>query len=78
MIVVNWRGAQGLEESKCHSCLQKGQDGGPWELQAGQLDLNPWEGDRAANPGNHVQAHEGQGNYQEYSAWTTASNYAKR
>lgn len=33
---------QGLEESKYHSYLQKGQEGRPGELQAGQSHLNPW------------------------------------
>lgn len=53
------------EESKCHSCLQKGQAGGPRELQAGQPHLSSWEGDRAHNPGKHFQEHEGQAGRQE-------------
>ena len=48
---------QRLEEIKCHSYLQVGQEGGAGELQASQLHLSPWEGDRAANPANYFQAH---------------------
>lgn len=43
---------------KCHSCLQKWQEVGPRELQAGRPCLCPWEGDET-NHGNHFQAHEG-------------------
>ncbi|KAK4806805.1 LOW QUALITY PROTEIN: hypothetical protein QYF61_005601, partial [Mycteria americana] len=39
--------------------LQEGQEGGPRELQTGQPHLHSWEGDGAANPGNHFQAHKG-------------------
>ena len=63
------RGAWGLEESKCHSYLQKGQGGRSRELQAGQAHLYPWEGDEATNAGNHFHAHEGQGHDWEQSAW---------
>ncbi|KAK4825859.1 LOW QUALITY PROTEIN: hypothetical protein QYF61_003133, partial [Mycteria americana] len=37
--------AQRLEESKCHSSLQEGQERGPRELQASQPHLHTWEGD---------------------------------
>ncbi|KAK4829153.1 LOW QUALITY PROTEIN: hypothetical protein QYF61_002368, partial [Mycteria americana] len=33
-------------------------EGPPRELKASQTQLDPLEGDRAANPGNHFQAHE--------------------
>ena len=42
MTVVTGRSALGLEESKCHSCLQEGPEGGPRELQARQPHLSPW------------------------------------
>lgn len=35
----------------------KKEDPGNW---VSQPYLDPWEGDEAANPGNHCQAHEGQ------------------
>lgn len=46
------RGSWVLEESKCHSCLQEGQKGGPMELQASQPGFSSWGGDGAANPRN--------------------------
>ncbi|KAK4831799.1 hypothetical protein QYF61_019229, partial [Mycteria americana] len=54
------RRLRGLVESKSHSCLQEGQEGGARELQVSHFHLHPWEGDGATNPGNHFQAHEGQ------------------
>ncbi|KAK4827955.1 LOW QUALITY PROTEIN: hypothetical protein QYF61_022657 [Mycteria americana] len=42
-------------ESKCHSYLQKGQEGGLRELQTGQLHLDLWECDGATNLGNHFR-----------------------
>lgn len=59
------RSAQRVEESKCHSHLQEGPEGGPRKLQASQPYLDPWEGDGTANPGNRFQAHEGKENHQE-------------
>ena len=50
------RGAWGLEESQCHSSLQKGQEGGPRNLHANQLHLHPWKGDGTAHPGGHLKA----------------------
>jgi len=50
---------QGLEESQCHSNLQKGKEGGPRELQAGQPHLHPGKGDGAAHSGGHQQASGG-------------------
>lgn len=44
------RNFQGLEESKCHFCLQEGQERVSGEQQAGQVHLNPWKGDGATNP----------------------------
>ena len=35
------RGARGLEDSKCHSNLQKGQEGGPGKLQPASLTSVP-------------------------------------
>jgi len=46
------RSAQRLEKSKCDFFLQEGQEGGPRELQADQLHLDPWESDGAADSGN--------------------------
>ncbi|KAK4824897.1 hypothetical protein QYF61_021137 [Mycteria americana] len=54
-----------VERRKCHSYLQEKQEGGPRELEASQHHLDPWEGNGAANPGNHFQAHEGQESHQE-------------
>jgi len=51
--MVIMRSAQRLEESKSHSYSQEGQKGRSGELQAVQPHLDPWEGDGAANPGNH-------------------------
>lgn len=39
-------GSQGLQESKDHSCTQKGQDRGSRELQASWPHTDPWEGDK--------------------------------
>ena len=63
------RSAQRLEESKCHSYLQGGQEGRLRKLQAAQPHLSPWESDRANQSGNHFHTHEGQEGDQEYSAW---------
>jgi len=52
-IMAIGRSAQILEESRCHFCFHEGQEAGPRELQASQPHLDPWEGDGAANPGNH-------------------------
>jgi len=62
------RGTSALEESKCHFCLQKGQEGGPRELlsvSTHQTHLDPWESDETASPGNHFQTHEGHRDDQE-------------
>lgn len=59
------RGSWVLEESKCHSCLQEGQKGGPMELQASQPGFSSWGGDGATNPRNSFQAHEEQAGHQE-------------
>lgn len=48
------------KKSKCHSYLQEKQEGKPRELEVGQSHLNPEEDGRAADPGNHFQAHEQQ------------------
>ena len=48
-----------------HFNLQKGQEGGPRELQADQPDLHPGKGDGAAYPGGHHEASEGKKGYQE-------------
>jgi len=45
--------------------LQKGQEGGPRELQAGQPHLHPGKGDGAAYPGGHQHASGGKEGYQE-------------
>lgn len=58
--MVTRRSAQRLEEKKCHVYLQEGQEGGLRELQAGQLHLRPWEGDRTNDPGNNFYTYEGQ------------------
>jgi len=47
------------------SNLQKGQEGGPRELQAGQPHLHPGKGDGAAYPGGHNQARGRKEGYQE-------------
>ena len=49
----------------CHSNLQKGQEGGPRELQAGQPHLHPGKGDGAAYPGGHHEASGRKEGYQE-------------
>ncbi|GAB0205426.1 WD repeat-containing protein 36 [Grus japonensis] len=57
-VMENRRSAWGLEESQCHSGLQKGQEGGPRELQASQPHLHPWKGDAIAHSGvmsKHVE-----------------------
>ena len=59
------RGAQGLEKSQCHSNLQKGQEGGSRELQAGQPYLHPGKGDGAAHSRGRHQASGGKEGYQE-------------
>jgi len=51
--------------NKTHSSLQKGQEGGPRELQAGQPHLHPKKGDGAAYPGGHHQASGRKEGYQE-------------
>ena len=45
--------------------LQKGQEGGPREIQAGQPQLHPGKGDGAAYPGGHHQASGRKEGYQE-------------
>lgn len=52
------RSAGRLDESKCHSYLHEGQEGGPREQQAGQPHLSFLEGDGTIYPGNHLQAQE--------------------
>ena len=64
-IIFDRRGARGLEKGQCHSNLQKGQEGGPRELQAGQPHLHPGKGDGAAYPGGHHQASGRKEGYQE-------------
>jgi len=49
----------------CHSNLQKGQEGGPRELEASQPHLHPGKGDGAAYPGGRQQASGGKEGYQE-------------
>jgi len=56
--MVTGRSAQRLEDSKCHSCLQEGQEEALGELQVGQCHLSPWDGGGTANPGNLFQAHK--------------------
>lgn len=50
----------GLEKRKHHSCLQKGQDGGPRALEDSQPHLSPWKPDGGHNPGNNFYICEGQ------------------
>ena len=64
-VLENRRGARGLEGSQCHSNLQKGQEGGPRELQTGQAHLHPRKDDGAAYSGSHHQASGGKGGYRE-------------
>ena len=52
-VLENRRGAQGLEESQCHSSLQKGQERRPRELQDCQPHLHPGKDDGAAHSGCH-------------------------
>lgn len=47
-------GAWGLEESKCHPGLQKGQEGETSELPATQPHLNPWEDDGTPRSGGYL------------------------
>lgn len=68
-VLVIQRGSWKLEESKCHSCLQEGQEGRSEELQAGEPHLNPWVGNGATNAGKHFQTHERQEGDGELSAW---------
>ena len=49
--------------------IQKGQEGGPRELQAGQPHLHPGKSDGAAYPGGHHEASGRKEGYQERSAW---------
>ena len=60
---------QGLEKGQCHSNCQKGQEGRPRELQAGQPHLHPGKGDGASHSRGHHQASGGKEGYQEWSAW---------
>ena len=53
-MMATGRSAQRLEESKCQSCLQDRQEGGP-----SPLSLERWW-----HPGNHFKAHEGEDNHQ--------------
>lgn len=39
-----------MQEAKCQSCLQEGQEGELREHQASQSHLSPLEADGAANP----------------------------
>lgn len=65
-IIFGWSRWLGeVEESKCCSCTQDGQEEVSRELQASQPHLNSWEDDGATDPENHFQAHEWQGGYQE-------------
>lgn len=68
-VLVIQGGSQKLEESKCHSSLQEGQEGRSEELQDSQPHLNLYIGNGATKPGKHFQAHEGQEGDQELSAW---------
>lgn len=51
--IIIRRSPSGLEEGKCHSCVQERQEGEIRELQASQPCLNPQKSDRAANPAKH-------------------------
>ena len=64
-VLEDRRGARGLEKSQCHSNLQKRQEGGPRELQAGQPHLHPGKGDEAAYPGDPHHASGRKEGYQE-------------
>lgn len=52
--MVIGEGFQGLGESRCHSYLQEGQEGGSKEPQAAQTHFSPWESDGATNPGSQT------------------------
>lgn len=67
--VASGRGYWGLEKRKCHSSLQKGQDGGPGVLEDSQPHLRPWKPDGGHNPGNNVYVYESQEGDLKYSTW---------
>lgn len=57
-LLNNWMNI--MQEAKCHFFLEEGQEGGHRKLQTAQFHLSSCKSDRAANPENHFQAHEGQ------------------
>lgn len=58
MVTEIRRDAWGLEESKYHLCLQKWQEGEPWELlPSRQPHVHPWEGGGAPHSGGHPYPH---------------------
>lgn len=58
-IVEIKRNSQGLQESRCHSCLQEGQ-GGYMEWQMKHPLLKPWKSNGETSPGNYFLTHKGQ------------------
>lgn len=62
-VVATGKASWKLEESERYSFAHERQASG--ELQAGQPCLNFWQGDGAANVGNHFQACEGRESDQE-------------
>ena len=60
-VMVTGRGSGRLEESKCHSYLQKRQEGRHGDIQTDQPHLSIWEGAGDNPPEKHFQTHEGQG-----------------
>lgn len=67
--VTSGRDYWGLEKRKCHSCLQKGQNGRPRALEGSQPHLSPWKPDGKHNPGSNFCVYEGQEADLEYWAW---------
>lgn len=68
-IMVVGINAQILKESKCHSYLQEGREGGPTETQPSQPQIHPWEDDEVANPRKHSGYKKNKKSHQERSVW---------
>lgn len=55
LIIATGRNAWRLQESKCHSYIQKGHEGELRELEASQIHIDLWKGDGAINLGKHFR-----------------------
>ena len=69
VVAVRW-GPRWLEEGLRHSHSQEREQGGPWELQAGESHFCAWEDHGTDPPGRHARSHE------ELSVWSETASTA--